>query len=359
MVIALSLFLLFHPQFGENPSKEQKNKYAELTNFRDGKFVNQSPTEMDIHFWELMKELFKSKPNKKPNGNIPTLKMNPLTIGKQDSSETRLTWMGHSTFLLEMQGKIILIDPMFGERPSPVSWAGTKRYSNELPLDIEKLTYVDAVILSHDHYDHLDYQSIRKLKGKVGTFFTPLGVGNHLVKWGVEKERINELNWGENIEFEDINLICTPARHFSGRGMFDRAATLWCSWVIKGENHNIFFSGDGGYDTHFKEIGEAYGPFDISLIECGQYNNNWKEFHMMPEESVQAAIDVKSKLAMPIHWGAFTLAMHDWTDPIERFLAKAETLNLPVATPRIGESVMVGDSVFPAKTWWRRFVGEK
>jgi len=355
MIITLSLFLLLNPQFGESIPKEQKEKYAQLANYKDGKFVNQSVTEMDVHFWALMKEMFKSKPNKRPNTNIPTLKIDPLTIGKLDSIATRLTWMGHSTFLLEMQGKVILIDPMFGKRPSPVSWAGTKRYSNELPLDIEKLSYVDAVIISHDHYDHLDYKTIKKLKGKVGQYFTPLGVGNYLVKWGVDKEKINELNWWEDIDFENISLVCTPARHFSGRGMFDRASTLWCSWVIKGENHNIFFSGDGGYDTHFKEIGDKYGPFDLSLIENGQYNNNWKQFHMMPEESAQAALDLKSKLSMPIHWGAFTLALHDWTDPIERFLVKADSLNLSVTTPEIGESVMVGDSVYPAKYWWKPY----
>ena len=209
--------------------------------------------------------------------------------------------------------------------------------------------------MSHDHYDHLDYETIQKLKDKVGVYFTPLGLGNHLIEWGVNKERINELNWWDSIDFDGIKLICTPARHFSGRGLFDRATTLWCSWVIEGKKDNVFFSGDSGYDTHFKEIGEKYGPFDISLMECGQYNEDWKLLHMMPEETVQAALDLKSKLTMPIHWGGFTLAFHDWTDPIERVVNKAKKLNMPITTPKIGEPVIIGKETYPIEKWWKNY----
>ena len=164
------------------------------------------------------------------------------------------------------------------------------------------------------------------------------------------------MNWWESIDIDSINLICTPARHFSGRGLFDRATTLWCSWVIKGIKNNIYFSGDSGYDTHFKEIGDKYGPFDISLMECGQYNEDWKLLHMMPEETVQASIDLKSKLTLPIHWGGFTLAFHDWTDPIERILNKASELNMPVTTPKIGEPVTIGITTFPTEKWWTYYL---
>ena len=165
-----------------------------------------------------------------------------------------------------------------------------------------------------------------------------------------------ELNWWESVEFDSINLVCTPARHFSGRGLFDRATTLWCSWVIKGTKDNIYFSGDSGYDIHFKEIGDKYGPFDISMMECGQYNEDWKLLHMMPEETVRASVDLKSKLILPIHCGAFTLAFHDWIDPIERVMIKANELNMHVTTPKIGEPVILENENFPSEKWWLNYI---
>lgn len=352
--IVISLFLIFSPQFGKAQSKEQKIEYEKLGNYENGKFININPTEMDIHYWALIKEMLKGSNTRQPAMNVDVEKIDSITIG--NSNITQLTWFGHSTFLLEIDGKTILIDPMFSKKPSPVKFIGAKRYSKELPIEIENLPFIDAVVITHDHYDHLDYASIKKLKGKVGKYFTPLGIANYLIKWGVEKEKINELNWWKSIEFDSINLTCTPARHFSGRGLFDRASTLWCSWVIQGKNENIFFSGDGGYDTHFKDIGDKYGPFDISLMECGQYHKDWKLFHMMPEETVQASIDLKSNLTMPIHWGAFTLAYHDWTEPIERALKKANELNAAVTTPKIGEIVLVGDTNFPTEKWWTYYM---
>lgn len=352
IIIFVSLFLNLSPQFGKSPTKQQKLEYIKSGHYEKGKFINQNPTFMDLHPWELIKEMLVKATNRKPQKNIFVEKIDSAAINNHKPDITQLTWFGHSTFLLEIEGMNILIDPMFGESPSPLSFAGSKRYSEELPIEIEELPYIDAIILSHDHYDHLDYKSIQKLKEKVGQYYTPLGVGNHLVKWGIASEKIHELNWWEDIEFGGLKLVCTPARHFSGRGLFDRANTLWCSWVITGKKDNIFFSGDSGYDTHFKEIGEKYGPFDISLMECGQYHENWKLFHMMPEETVQASIDLKSKLVLPVHWGAFTLALHDWTEPIERMTKKANELNLPVTIPKIGEPVIPGNSTFPTEKWW-------
>ncbi len=352
IIIGVSLFLIFSPQFGKGATKGQKIEYAKSGHYKNGEFINQNPTAMDIHFWRLIKEKLNRTANRKPKENIVVERIDPAAIEDHNTDVTQLIWFGHSTFLLEMDGKKILIDPMLGEKPSPHSLIGSKRYSKELPIEIEKLPFIDAVILSHDHYDHLDYKSIQKLKGKVGQYFTPLGVGNHLAGWGIAKEKINELNWWGSIEFDNVKLVCTPARHFSGRGLFDRATTLWCSWVIIGGKDNIFFSGDSGYDVHFKKIGEEYGPFDISLMECGQYHKDWKLFHMMPEETVQASIDLKSKLALPIHWGAFTLALHDWTDPVERMTKKANELKLPVTTPKIGEPVILGNISFPTEKWW-------
>ena len=358
IVIVGTLFLNLSPQFGKSATNEQKEFYIKSGNFKNGKFSNLHPSPMDVDFWKILKELTKKAPNRNPNNNIEVEKIDSVVIVNNKREVTNLTWFGHSAFLLEIDGKKILIDPMLGETPAPHPLLGPKRYSNELPIEIEKLPFIDAIILSHDHYDHLDYSSIQKLKEKIGQYFTPLGVGNHLVEWGVAKEKINELNWWDIIEIDDIKLICTPARHFSGRGLLDRAATLWCSWVIKGTKDNIYFSGDSGYDTHFKEIGDKYGPFDISLMECGQYNEDWKLLHMMPEETVQASVDLKSRLILPIHWGAFTLAFHDWTDPIERVTKKANELNIPITTPKIGEPVKLRDGIFPREKWWERYMRE-
>ena len=355
ITIIVTLFLNLSPQFGNGATKEQKKKYAKSGHYEKGKFINQKPSVMDINYWKMIKEMLKESPNRKPKENILVEKIDPTAIENHNANITQLTWFGHSSFLLEMDGKKILIDPMLGETPAPNPLIGPKRYSKELPIEIEKLPFIDAIILSHDHYDHLDYESIQKLKVKVGQYYTPLGVGNHLIEWGIAKEKIHELNWWESIDFGGIKLICCPARHFSGRGIFDRATTLWCSWVITGKDDNIYFSGDSGYDTHFKEIGEKYGPFDISLMECGQYNEDWKLLHMMPEEAVQASIDLKSKLILPIHWGSFTLAFHDWTDPVERITKKANELNLPVTTPKIGELVILGDKNFPTEKWWTNY----
>lgn len=358
IIISTFLFMNFNPKFGKSPTKEQKSEYDKLENYGDGKFKNTHSSPMNVSFWKFLKEFTKKDPSRNPKTNIEVKDVDSLTIENQSTDLTQLIWFGHSTFLLLIDGKKILIDPVFSQMPSPVSFFGVKRYSKKLPIDAENLPFIDAVILSHDHYDHLDYATIQKLKGKVGQYFTPLGVGNHLQLWGIPKEKITELNWWESIEFKNTKLVCTPARHFSGRGMFDGASTLWCSWVIKGVNKNVFFSGDGGYDTHFKEIGDKYGPFDISLLECGQYNEDWKLLHMMPEETAQAAVDLISKLAMPIHWGAFTLAFHDWNEPVERMILKANELNMPVTTPKIGEPVILGNDTFPTEKWWKNYIFE-
>ncbi|MCF6351666.1 MAG: MBL fold metallo-hydrolase [Cyclobacteriaceae bacterium] len=349
------LFLALSPQFGKSPTKEQKMEFAKTDHYKGGKFVNTTTTVMDIHIWPTIKKMLNPQAKRSPKVDIPVDKIDSLEIVNHNPDITQLTWFGHSAFLLEIDGKTILLDPMFGQSPSPVPMFAGKRYSKELPIAIEKLPFIDAIIFSHDHYDHLDYGSVQKLKDKVGQFYTPLGVGNHLISWGVPKENIHELNWWDTIMFDQIELVCTPARHFSGRGITDRNTTLWSSWVIKGANENIYFSGDGGYGAHFKEIGVRYGPFDISLMECGQYNQDWHAIHMMPEEAAQAAVDLQSKLFMPIHWGAFTLSFHDWTDPVERVTIKAKELNQPITTPKIGQPLAIGATSYPTTRWWENY----
>ena len=224
---------------------------------------------------------------------------------------------------------------------------------SELPIEIESLPQIDVVILSHDHYDHLDYGSIIKLKDKVGMFYVPLGLGAHLIEWGVPIERVKELDWWEEIVHDRLVFKCAPAQHFSGRGMTDRMNTLWASWVIQSEKENIFFSGDSGYGNHFKAIGEKYGPFDFAMIECGQYNDLWSDIHMFPEETAQAAVDLEAKRMMPIHWGAFKLALHEWTDPVERVIKKAKELKVEIVVPQIGSEVNMKNPIIDEIQWWK------
>lgn len=356
LIIIGVLFINLSPQFGGVASKQQQELFSKSKHYKDGKFLNNGGVKMEMSFKDSFKAmwiLFKSNSNTKPNKNIAVEKIDSITIANYNS-KTRFIWFGHSTFLLQIKGKNLLIDPMFGDVPAPNPLLGNKRFSNRLPIEIEKLPSIDAVLITHDHYDHLDYESIQKLKSKVNMFYTPLGIGIHLLKWGVEKERIIELDWWQEIKFDELTIRCTPAQHFSGRGISDREKTLWCSWIIQSDEENLFFSGDSGYASHFKEIGDQYGPFDFAFMECGQYNNLWPLVHMLPEETAQAGLDIKAKKMMPIHWGAFKLASHSWTDPVERISKKAKELNVDLVIPKIGEIVEIGlnnsEEIYP---WWR------
>ncbi len=351
--LAVWLFISLSPQFGDSPSDVDKAGYAGSGHYEDGRFQNLIPTTLDLSpkaIVETMIAFAKGGKNRKPDFELPVAYRDSTELADYDGA-ARLVWFGHSAFLLQMDGMNILIDPMFGESPSPVPLFGSKRYG-DLPIEIEKLPSINLIIFSHDHYDHLDYGSILKLKAKTKAYYVPLGVGAHLKDWGVEPSIVHELNWWESRDLNGMKLVFAPSRHFSGRGIGDRNTTLWGSWVIKGENQNIYFSGDGGYGPHFKAIGEKYGPFDFAMIECGQYNEKWKDIHMMPEESVQAALDLQARLMMPIHWGAFTLALHAWTDPIVRVLAEANRLNMPITAPEIGESIRIGEAPGEIVKWW-------
>ena len=349
------LFVNFSPEFGSKSSAEKIESYKATGHFENGVFVNQIETTLDMSFKSMvstMREFMKSNPSKTPNFDIPVQHVDSLELVKE-IDVTKLIWFGHSAFLLHLEGKNILIDPMFGDAPAPHPWLGGKRYSKSLPITIEKLPQIDVIIISHDHYDHLDYGSIQKLKNKTKMFYVPLGVAAHFESWGVDKNQIVEMDWWDHVSYDSIKFTFAPSRHFSGRGLTDRSTTLWGSWIITGAQDNIYFSGDGGYGPHFKEIGTKHGPFDFAMMECGQYNEKWSQIHMMPEESAQAGIDVRANQVMPIHWGAFTLAMHSWTDPVERFLAKSEELNLNVVTPQIGEPIFIGKATPSySEKWW-------
>jgi L-ascorbate metabolism protein UlaG (beta-lactamase superfamily) len=352
LVIGIILFITLHPTFGASPSKQNRESYRNFNHYKNGKFVNQNPTDMKMDLssiLSLMKDSLTGKAERSPSSPIPI----SLKWDKIYSNEDSLTWFGHSTMLLTLDKKKILIDPMFGHSPSPVSFVGTKRYSEDLLDVIEKLPPIDVVLITHDHYDHLDYPSMIRLKNKVRHFFVPLGVAAHLLKWGINEDRITECNWWDEVKWEGLTIASVPSQHFSGRGLFNRNSTLWNGWVILGENHRIYTSGDGGYGPHFKQVGEKYGPFDLTLMEGGQYDRRWSAIHMQPEESVQAHLDVKGKNMMLIHWGAFTLAYHSWTDPVERAISAALEKQVNIIAPRLGETLLLNGNLAAPETWWK------
>lgn len=322
-----------------------------------GKYENQIPTSLKMG-WKSIISLLRDyvtgtgRAKRRPEAAIPVVPFqDQFTTMPQDAA--RVTWFGHSAFLLEMEGKRMLFDPMFGPRPSPVRWMGAKRFISNLPLQPEDFPALDAILFTHDHYDHLDYDSVQKVKDKALRFIVPMGVGRRLIRWGVAAEKITEHAWWEEVAVEGLTLACTPARHFSGRGLFDRNSTLWCSWVIVGRKTKIFYSGDSGYGPHFKEIGDTYGPFDLTLMECGQYDKRWSAIHMLPEETVQAHLDLKGQLLIPVHWGAFSLSFHAWNEPVERITKAAMEHQVKIATPKIGETVVIPGNEYPVSQWWR------
>lgn len=354
IIVFVYLLMKFYPPFGGKSSAEKLTKQVHRSNYFNGRFYNTLPTSvnnsMDVTF-SMLVDFIKGNPQGKPHVSLPVDSVTP----HQDNQQAHVIWFGHSALLVVVDGLRILIDPMLGKSPSPFSFIGGKRYAKP-PIEIDDMPSLDAILLSHDHYDHLDYGSIMQLKEKVRHFFVPLGVGAHLERWGIGEDRITEMDWWEEVVFEGLTLVSTPARHFTGRRMVDKEATLWCSWVIHGEQSKIFFSGDSGYGPHFKEIGQKYGPFDMTLMECGQYDERWAGVHMFPEQTIQAQLDVKGKLMIPIHWATFTLAFHDWTDPVERALKAAKEYDVHMSTPRIGEIVWIGSANYPVSTWWRDLV---
>ena len=348
-------FLYLSPQFGQDPTQEQIKKYKKTGHYRVDHFININGVKMRdfslSQIWDMSINFFSEQPRTIPKSIIPVQKIDSINVVEFKTKKPRVIWFGHSAILLQIQGKNILLDPMFGDVPAPHPLLGSPRFNKELPLEVEKLPQIDAVIFSHDHYDHLDYESVMKLKDKVGHFYTPLGVGNHIASWGVSPDHVTQLDWWQEVDFDGLKIVCTPAQHFSGRALSDRGATLWSSWVIKSDDYNVFFSGDSGYGPHFKQIGEKYGPFDFALMECGQYNELWEEIHMLPHQTIDASLDLGAKVMMPIHWASFKLALHEWDDPVLQATKLAEEKNVNITTPKIGEPIIL-DKVYPAETWW-------
>lgn len=311
----------------------------------------------EIGFMEslsLFKKVLLDKSSRSPKSNLPEVKPD-LTEFLKPAENMKFIWFGHSTLLLNIDGKIIMIDPVFFHA-SPLEFM-VKRFQPPV-LKLEQLPHIDIIVISHNHYDHLDKKTIKHFKNKSTGFIVPIGVGDNLREWEIPGQRIVELNWGETISHNGLSFTATPAQHFSGRGFFDRNETLWASWIIRGLNENLFYSGDSGYGDHFKEIGRRYGPFDVTFIENGQYNERWPDVHMQPEESLQAHLDLNGKIFVPVHWGMFSLALHHWNEPIERSYKIATAWDIPILTPQLGEITDIGDPIVN-RPWWNLQTEEK
>ncbi len=357
LVALLVIFLAIelNPSFGKKPQGARLARMEQSPNYRDGKFQNPVETVVqsdDIPFVKVMREILFEEGDRVPAGQIVVDPVHPEKFSTKTDA-ARITWFGHSTVFIEVAGKNILIDPVFSKRVSPFSFFGTKSFEYTQNYTLTDLPTPDLVLISHDHYDHLDYNVIKQLKDTNVPFVTALGVGSHLEYWGIASERITELDWWEGYEFADVlKFTAAPARHFTGRGLNNRFTTLWASWVIESSGERLFFGADSGYFPGFAEIGEKFGPFDLVMLECGQYSRYWPSIHMSPEETFQAAKDLNANTLMPIHWAKFKLSIHPWKEPVERLLKAAEQDSLPVVTPRIGQSFTINPEL-PVSRWWR------
>jgi L-ascorbate metabolism protein UlaG (beta-lactamase superfamily) len=323
--------------------------------FSDGAFVNidaPSPAKLDAEERRmLLRELIGIHAVGRPPGPIPVAEPSPADAAP---APLAVSWYGHSTALIEVDGYRVLADPIWSQRCSPSRTVGPQRM-HQAPLPLEALPAVDAVVISHDHYDHLDIDTIIGLaRTQRAPFVVPLGVGAHLRKWGIPESRVVELDWNESHQIADLILVCTPARHFSGR-LLTRDTTLWASWVIAGPQHRAFFGGDTGYSKSFAQIGVDHGPFDLTLLPIGAYHPAWPDIHMNPEEAVRAHLDIAeadSGLLVPIHWATFRLAPHPWAEPVERLLAAADPAHVRAVVPKPGERVD-SETARDSEAWWR------
>ena len=353
ILLALMLYFILNlPQFGRAPSKERQIKISNSSNFHKGKFRNQSITPQfakGITMFDVIKNQFKNHPNRKPAQAIPSV---PTDLSSLPLDKNALVWFGHSSYLLIFEGKRILVDPVFSGFASPFSFA-IPAFEGSNTYQVSDMPEIDILMLTHDHFDHLDYKTIKAIKPKVKSIITTLGVGEHLEKWGYDKSQISELNWDESLNIDqNIACIAKPSRHFSGRTMKGQN-TLWASFILKSPKETIYIGSDSGYDSHFKKIGEDYGPFDLVILENGQYNDDWPFIHMTPAETVQAALDLKAKKLFPVHWGKFALAFHPWNQSISELTRICEVENQAYFTAKIGELVD-WNSKKEGEKWWEQ-----
>jgi L-ascorbate metabolism protein UlaG (beta-lactamase superfamily) len=359
MTITLLIFLLIilsvgvfmrQASFGRLPRGERLERIQKSPNFRDGIFQNLNDTPQmaeDARFTKVLRDMVFSK-NRKPAGVIPSVKTNLLNLPPE---EDVLVWFGHSSYFMQIDGSKILVDPVLSGHASPFFFS-VKAFPGANEYIAGEFPEIDYLVITHDHWDHLDYKTVIQLKPKIRKIITALGVGEHLERWGFEKEKITELDWYEFSEPDQgFRFTATPARHFSGRGLRHKR-TLWASFVLQTPSLKIFIGGDGGYDTHFAEIGSKFGGFDWAILENGQYNLTWKYIHMMPEQTLQAAVDLQSKRLIPVHNSKFALANHTWDEPLKRITELNTTYNQLLITPMTGEKVNLNDTSQQFSHWW-------
>lgn len=359
VLLALFLFIINCSAFGKNPNGEHLKIISESKNFSKPKeqFVNRDPNVLDemqkkSGIWKPLKEFFFGGSEfKRPKEKLPEIKPD-LKFFLEKSDSIKFIWFGHSTFLLNMNGKLLLFDPVFSSSAAPFSFM-IKRFQDAI-LKLEELPEIDYILITHDHYDHLDKETIDFFKSKKVNFITPLGVSSHLIYWGIEKNRITELDYWQSLKLDGLEIFLTPSQHFSGRGL-SQNKTLWGSYSLISEKKKVFYSGDSGYDIHFKEIGDKFGGFDLSFIENGQYSEFWKAVHVMPEETAQAYFDLKSKALVPVHWGMFDLSLHSWYEPAERIEQESIKRKINLLTPKFGQVVDLKEpNAF--ERWWKKFI---
>ncbi|WP_264538420.1 MBL fold metallo-hydrolase [Flavobacterium sp. N1736] len=355
LLIAYLIYFLQHPKFGKAPSGERLELIRKSPQYKNGKFVNNSFTpdlaEGYGYFGILYAFLFKKSERKIPTDIIPSIKTNLKELA---INEDVLVWFGHSSYFIQLAGKRFLIDPVFSGNASPIAGT-TKSFKGTDIYTVDDLPEIDYLLITHDHYDHLDYKTILQLKPKTRQIICPLGVGSHFEFWGFPLQNIIEKDWHEKIELDqNLTLYTTPSRHFSGRS-FTRCNTLWTSFVLETKDFKMYLGGDSGYDTHFAEIGNKYGPFDVALIDNGQYNPAWKYIHNLPEDVIKAMKDIKSKRVFPVHSSKFSLALHAWDEPLIKVTQlNADSENpIPLITPMIGELVELRNEKQEFKQWWK------
>jgi L-ascorbate metabolism protein UlaG (beta-lactamase superfamily) len=334
---------------GRRPTGRRAERVRRSPQFSDGAFRNPVSTRTVLanNGRRVIREFLFGGKKRRPAGVVPvvTPPAEPATDG------LHITWYGHASALVELDGRRVLIDPVWSDRCSPSSLAGPRRL-HPTPVPLAELPRVDAILISHDHYDHLDLATVRALtRDQDAPFLVPLGVGSHLDRWGVPADRIIELDWDEGVTIAGLRLTATAARHFSGR-VFTRDRSLWSSWVIAGAGRRVFYTGDSGYFDGYAEIGEKYGPFDASLMQIGAYDPAWPDIHMFPEDAVAAHLELHGGLLIPVHWATFDLALHTWSDPVDRVWREAKARDVALAVPRPGERVAVDDPP-PVDGWWQ------
>jgi L-ascorbate metabolism protein UlaG (beta-lactamase superfamily) len=352
LIVILIFLFLRHPQFGKTPRGERLGLVKKSHNYRNGIFQNLNKTPQlaeEATFSKMFRDFFFTK-NRRPGNKIPSQKTN---LHQLLPDENVLVWFGHSSYFIQIDGKRILADPVFSGNASPL-WFMVKAFDGADVYTAEDIPEIDYLFITHDHWDHLDYKTILKLKPKIGKVITGLGTGSHLEYWGFENGQIIENDWYRLAELDEgFTVAVTPARHFSGRGLKAKQS-LWASFVLQTPTFRIFIGGDGGYDTHFAKIGQRFGKFDLAILENGQYNTSWKYIHMMPEQVLQAAKDLRAKRMFPVHNSKFALGNHAWDEPLKKITELNSAAGLSIITPMIGEKVFLKDETQGFSNWWEK-----